>query len=351
MKSVAPIGMLVCLLALLPTAAAANDDYSATTVPSCGVVINRNTSHQFGLFNWVEYIVETQGVFDVCLQIIVVADADMPGVPNSALHAQGFLVASARRQVPVPSYRRWQTNGHHFVVYVLPPSVVFTLHTGETVSQTNVYPPRESDPVADCYAQGADYYWNGGECVWTPGSPIIIDTAGDGYHLTSVDEGVRFDLDADGTPERVAWTRAGSDDAFLALDRNGNGRIDDGAELFGNYTKVAAQSDATAANGFEALKFFESPLSGPVGSIDGTIDARDPAWSRLLLWRDLNHNGISEPDELQTVAAAGLAAIGTEYKTKKKVDRYGNEFRQLGQATWANGEVTKIYDVWLLMRN
>jgi hypothetical protein len=88
-----------------------------------------------------------------------------------------------------------------------------------------------------------------------------------------------------------------------------------------------------------------------VGVLDQTIDARDPAWSRLLLWRDLNHNGISEPDELQSVAAAGLASIGTDYKTTRKVDRFGNEFRQVGRLTWANGESAKVYDVWLRERN
>jgi len=224
------------------------------------------------------------------------------------------------------------------------------LHTGETVSRANVVAPAAS-AADNCAAQGADYYWNGGDCVWTPGSPIVIDTAGDGYHLTSLENGVRFDLDGDGVPERVAWTRAGSDDAFLALDRNNNGRIDDGTELFGNYTPVRAGSTVTAANGFEALKFLESPLNGPIGMVDGIIDARDPAWSRLLLWRDLNHNGISEPDELQSVAAAGLAAIDTDYKPRKKVDRFGNEFRQAGHATWSDGEVSTIFDVWLQMRN
>jgi hypothetical protein len=351
MKRLSTIALFVSLLGLAPSPALANDDWNAFWFPACGTVVNRNTSHQFGIFNWVEYIVETQGSFDICLQVIVIADADMPGVPNSGLHAQGFLYASARRQVPVPSYRTWQTNGHHFVLFAFPPGPPVTLHTGETASRAAVVPPPASDPAAECSAQGWDYYWNGGECVWTPGSPIIIDTAGDGYQLTSVEDGVRFDLDADGYPERVAWTRPGSDDAFLVMDRNGNGRIDDGSELFGNYTRIAAGSNATAANGFEALKFFESPLNGPVGRVDGVIDANDPAWSHLMLWRDLNHNGISEPEELQSVSAAGLAAIGTDYKTRKKVDRFGNEFRQLGHVTWTNGETSKIYDVWLQMRN
>jgi hypothetical protein len=346
MKRIATIGIFVCLLTL-PAVGFASDDYSEFAI-SCGTVVNRNSSHQFGPFNWVEYIVETQGSIDICLQIIVVADADMPGVPGSALHSEGLVYATARRQVPVPNYGTWQTNGHHFVSYTLPGGLQFNLHTGETASWADVTPQAQRNRQEDCYAQGGT--WTGVSCI-LPNSPIIIDTAGDGYHLTSVADGVRFDLDGDGTPELVAWTRPDSDDAFLALDRNGNGRIDDGTELFGNHSPVVPGSDATAANGFEALKFFESPLSGPVGVLDQTIDARDPAWSRLLLWRDLNHNGISEPDELQSVAAAGLASIGTDYKTTRKVDRFGNEFRQVGRLTWTDGESAKVYDVWLRERN
>ena len=351
MKRFVAVAMLVCLFALLPSVASPNDDINAFTFPNCGTVINRNTSHQFGIFAWVEYIVETQGSFDLCLQVWVTAEADVVGVQNSGRRAQGLMYASARRQVPVPSYRTWQTNGHHFVLYPLPSGTLSVLHTGETASHATVMPPPQSNPAADCAAQGADYYWNGAECVWTPGSPLIVDTAGDGYHLTSVANGVLFDLDSDGIPERVAWTRRGTDDAFLAMDRNGNGRIDDGSELFGNYTRVVTGSNVTTANGFEALKYLESPLNGAVGALDGVIDANDPAWSKLLLWRDLNHNGISEPDELQSVRAAGLAAIGTEYKVRKKVDRFGNEFRQMGRVTWATGEVDRIYDVWLETRN
>ncbi len=341
------IALLVCLSAL-PAAALANDDRNEFFFPSCGTVVNRNTSHQFGLFNWVEYIVETQGSFDICLQLIVIADADMPGVPGSALHAQGFLYATARRQVPVPDYRTWQTNGHHYLAYTLPPGQVFTLHTGETASLATVVPPRIQSRAQECADMGGT--WTGYSCI-LQNCPLIVDTAGDGYRLTSVQNGVRFDLDADGTPERVAWTQPGTDDAFLAIDWNGNGSIDDGRELLGNNTPVAPGLDATAANGFEALKFFESPLTGMIGRIDRVIDARDPVWSRLLLWRDVNHNGISEPDELQPVAASGLAAIGTGYKTIRKSDRFGNEFRQVGQVTWADGEVAKIYDVWLQARN
>src|SRR5262249_41035911 len=153
---------------------------------------------------------------------------------------------------------------------------------GSTSSTASV---RAAQPSAadQCAAQGSDYYWDGAVCVWTPGSPIIVDTAHDGYHLTSADDGVLFDLNGDGIPERVAWTRPDSDDAFLALDRNHNGRIDDGSELFGNHTPVYGdRSDVTTMNGFEALKFTEGPSWG-TSYAEGRIDARDGVFSQLLL--------------------------------------------------------------------
>jgi hypothetical protein len=69
-----------------------------------------------------------------------------------------------------------------------------------------------------------------------------------------------------------------------------------------------------------------------------------------MLWRDANHNGISEPDELASAASAGIAAIDTGYKEKKRIDRNRNEFRQKGQLTWSDGAVAPLYDVWLQWR-
>ena len=184
-----------------------------------------------------------------------------------------------------------------------------------------------------------------------PNCPLIVDTARNGYKLTSVENGVRFDLNADGQPEQVAWTRRDSDDAFLALDRNGNGWIDDGSELFGNHTPAHPdRPDITTANGFEALKFVETSSYGP-SARNEVIDARDAVFSRLVLWRDLNHNGLSEPDELQPVAESGLEAVGTDYKNSRRVDAYGNEFRQRSRVLWKDGQYDHIFDVWLNWRD
>jgi hypothetical protein len=331
---------LAILLVYAPLASA--EGTNEVTIINCGSIRNFNTSYQYGSYSWLEYIVETTRDVNICPYAVSV-EAWVVGHPGGSLSSTWDLfTASVRRPVLLPYYGRWITAGKHWRILL---GLYYS--NGSTSSVANVRAPA-ADAAYMCSLQGADYYWDGFECVYTPGSPIIVDTARNGYHLTNVDEGVLFDLDADGTPESVSWTRPDSDDAFLAMDRNGNGRIDDGSELFGNRTPAADDAEAMTLNGFEALRLLHGPSHGP-STLDQHIDRGDSAFARLLLWRDANHNGLSEPEEL-TPAGAVIAAIGTDYKQKKRVDRFGNQFRQQGRLTWTTGEESTVYDVWLQRR-
>ncbi|HKV34452.1 MAG TPA: hypothetical protein VJP89_09030 [Pyrinomonadaceae bacterium] len=179
----------------------------------------------------------------------------------------------------------------------------------------------------------------------------MIDVLGNGFNLTSAPGGVHFDLDGDGLKEGLAWTTEATDDAWLALDRNGNVAIDSGQELFGNFTPQPSPPTDEQRNGFLALAQFDKKENG--GNSDGFISQNDSVFSLLRLWQDSNHNGLSEPSELRTLQALGLKKLYLNYQRSKRVDEYGNEFRYRAKVTDINGVQLGrwAWDVFLLRAN
>ncbi|PYS72636.1 MAG: hypothetical protein DMF69_07100, partial [Acidobacteria bacterium] len=159
-------------------------------------------------------------------------------------------------------------------------------------------------------------------CDTCGGSPIVIDVNGDGIALSGPSVGVDFDLNGNGTRDRLGWTQANSDDAWLVLDRNGNGNIDNGAELFGDFTP---QPGTANKNGFLALAEFDKAANG--GNGDGVINNEDSIFPSLRLWQDKNHNGVAEAAELKTLNSLNVQAFELDFKESKRVDDFGNEFR------------------------
>lgn len=193
--------------------------------------------------------------------------------------------------------------------------------------------------INKCYTNGEGY----DPCACAAESPILIDTSGDGFDLTNRAGGINFDVNSDGQTEKISWTAANTDDAWLALDRNGNGLIDNGIELFGNFTPQPAPAAGEEKNGFMALAEFDKAENG--GNGDGRITQADAIFYSLRLWQDVNHNGVSELSEQHLLSDLGLKVLQLDYKKSKRTDEHGNRFRyrakvkdthdaQLGRWAW-----------------
>ncbi len=160
--------------------------------------------------------------------------------------------------------------------------------------------------------------------------PIVLDLDGDGIELTSLENGVEFDLDGDGAKERTATATGG--DGFLVLDRNGNGAIDNGTELFGDQNG--------AANGFEELKKFDS-------NRDGVIDAKDTIFEELKVFVDGNQDGVSQSNELSSLSDLGIASINLNFQDVQERASGGNSIAQRSYFTRTDGSQGAAVDALL----
>ncbi|WP_302553953.1 putative Ig domain-containing protein [Comamonas kerstersii] len=167
-------------------------------------------------------------------------------------------------------------------------------------------------------------------------SPIVIDLDGDGIETVSIANGVLFDHADDGFAERTGWVS--SDDGLLVRDINGNGTIDSGRELFGSETLL--ENGSKAANGFEALKEFDT-------NADGVIDVNDAVFGQLRIWKDVDGNGRTDAGELLTLAEAGVQSISVNYTNSSYIDAQGNAHRQVGSYTTTDGQTRAATDVWV----
>lgn len=143
-------------------------------------------------------------------------------------------------------------------------------------------------------------------------SPLILDLDGDGTKTFQLDgQRVYFDHDGNGFAERTGW--AGPNEGILVRDLNGNGQIDNGAELFGDNTILSDGSQA--ANGFEALKELDSDNNG-------VFDSNDAAWNEVKVWKDANSDAKVDEGELLTLEQAGIQSISLNYEAG--TDNSGN---------------------------
>lgn len=185
-------------------------------------------------------------------------------------------------------------------------------------------------------------------------SPLVLDMNGDGVlNLVDVwdDRGdlknlVRFDMAMDGRAYPTGWVS--KSDAFLVVDRNRNGLIDNASELFGEYFRGDVLGPKTYRSGFEALATYDL-------NKDGRVDPRDPAFAELRLWFDRNQNGVSEKSELVSLIDSGVHGIGLAFKDMRLPNgeyalTAGNEVRLVGSFFKRDGSEHVVADVWFKLR-
>jgi hypothetical protein len=168
------------------------------------------------------------------------------------------------------------------------------------------------------------------------GTPLILDLDGDGVKTLSYTAGVKFDLFADGRDVTTGWVSSG--DGLLVLDRNHDGAINDGSELFGSSTNLA--SGGKAADGYVALRELDS-------NQDGSIGIDDAAFADLRVWIDGDSDGISDAGETKSLAELGIAKLDLNAVADLSKDN-GNLVGLTSSYQTTDGATHEMADVWFV---
>lgn len=176
------------------------------------------------------------------------------------------------------------------------------------------------------------------EPVTCNNSPLIFSLDNNPIALTGLDDPVRFDINGDGILNTVGWTAPGPSQGFLAVNVNGNGRIDDGRELFGDSTSLP---DGTrASNGLAALAAFDT-------NFDQRVDSTDENWAQLLVWVDSDHDGQSAPSELFSPSDFDIRWLKYLPIESRHRDSNGNMLRYKAHLRQGH-RIKSYYDVFLV---
>jgi hypothetical protein len=165
-------------------------------------------------------------------------------------------------------------------------------------------------------------------------SPIVLDLDGNGVQTLAASNGVQFDLVGLGHTNKVGWVAGG--DALLVRDRNGDGIINDGSELYGAGTLNAAGQ--RVGNGYAALTQEDS-------NHDGKITAADAHFKDIKLWVDANHDGKTDIGELRGLADFGIVELDLSAVKSNTVNN-GNAVALVSGYKTADGQTHEMADVW-----
>jgi hypothetical protein len=167
------------------------------------------------------------------------------------------------------------------------------------------------------------------ETLTSQADPLVLDLDNDGIELIEQAEGVWFDIKGNNSKVKVSWVNC--DDAFLCLDKNSNGIIDSGKEMFGDQNG--------SSNGFIELSLYDD-------DDNNFIDNKDKIYSRLLIWKDKNSDGISQENELSGLKEQGVKSINLNY-TKVNEEIKGNTIYEKSTFENFKAQNFSIADVWL----